>query len=164
MITVLMGAPGAGKTTWVRNNAQNEVILSSEAVRIYKTDLDIGSFMDGLRVKGFKAVKEGKSIIVDATNTIQAHRLYWLKVSKLTRMPNRLIVFNTPLTHLLQAQTIREFPAADTIVKEHYRRLNRSLNTIKIEGWDEIEIIDRLSNRCSIVKKRDLNRTFNETT
>ena len=164
MITVLMGAPGAGKTTWVRNNAQNEVILSSEAVRIYKTDIDIGSFMDGLRVKGFKAVKQGKSIIVDATNTIQAHRLFWLKVSKSVRVPNRLIVFNTPLTHLLQAQTTREFPAADNIVKDHFKRLNRSLNTIKIEGWDEIEIINRSSNKSCIVEKRDMNRTFNETT
>ena len=37
MITVLMGAPGAGKSTWLRNNVTpNAYIASTQLVQIYR--------------------------------------------------------------------------------------------------------------------------------
>jgi predicted kinase len=42
MITVLMGAPGAGKSTWVAANKTGlEYIYNTEAVRVNR-DLDVG--------------------------------------------------------------------------------------------------------------------------
>lgn len=143
MITVLMGAPGAGKTTWVRQNATNELVLSSEAVRIYRDELDVGAYMNQMRLKGLQAVKSGQSVIVDATNTITAHRAYWLKIAKANKVDNRLVAFNTGLDQLLAAQKLRAHPAPDTIVKDHYRRFQRSLQMIKMEGWKDIKIINR---------------------
>lgn len=143
MITVLMGAPGAGKTTWVRQNATNELVLSSEAVRIYRDELDVGAYMNQMRLKGLQAVKSGQSVIVDATNTIGSHRAYWLKIAKANHVDNKLIAFNTSLEELLAAQRLRAHPAPDTIVKDHYRRFQRSLEMIKMEGWKDIKIINR---------------------
>ena len=143
MITVLMGAPGAGKTTWVRQNATNELVLSSEAVRIYRDELDVGAYMNQMRVKGLQAVKSGQSVIVDATNTITTHRAYWLKISRANQVDNKLVAFNTSLEELLSAQRLRAHPAPDTIVKDHYRRFQRSLQMIKMEGWKDIKIINR---------------------
>lgn len=143
MITVLMGAPGAGKTTWIKQNATDELVLSSEPVRIYRDELDVGAYMNQMRLIGLKAVKSGQSVIVDATNTITAHRAYWLKIAKANKVDNRLVAFNTGLDQLLAAQKLRAHPAPDTIVKDHYRRFQRSLQMIKMEGWKDIKIINR---------------------
>jgi len=45
MITVLMGAPGSGKTTWVNNYAMDELILSTEAIRVMRDEIDAGAFI-----------------------------------------------------------------------------------------------------------------------
>ncbi len=143
MITVLMGAPGAGKTTWVRNNATDELVLSSEAVRIYKEEIDIAGYMNNMRAKGLRSVRDGQSVIVDATNTITAHRIWWKQIAKRYDAATRLIAFNTALPLLLAAQKTREYPAEDHIVKSHFNRFNRALLFVKYEGWGEVKIINR---------------------
>lgn len=143
MITVLMGAPGAGKTTWVRANATNELILSSEAVRIYKEEIDIAGYMNNMRAKGLRAVRDGQSVIVDATNTITAHRMWWKQIAKRYNVETRLIAFNTALPLLLAAQTHREYATSDHIVKSHFNRFNRALLFVNYEGWGEVKIINR---------------------
>ena len=143
MITVLMGAPGAGKTTWVRNNATDELVLSSEAVRVFKEEIDIPGYMNNMRARGLKSVRDGESVIVDATNIITAHRIWWKQIAKRYDTPTRLIAFNTALPLLLAAQKTREYPAEDNIVKNHFIRFNRALMFIRYEGWGEVKIINR---------------------
>lgn len=143
LVTVLMGAPGAGKTTWANRNVKDELVLSSEAVRVWRADIDTAAFMNGLRLSGLKAIKQGKSVIVDATNTITHHRAFWLKASKANNASNRLIVFNTTLDALLAAQRTREYPAPNQIVRDHHRRMQYALRTLRLEGWDDIKVITR---------------------
>ena len=55
MITVLMGIPGSGKSTWVQNNKTGfEHVFNTEAVRINR-ELDIATFMN-LNVRCAKSV------------------------------------------------------------------------------------------------------------
>ena len=142
MITVLMGAPGAGKSTWVAKNATNEHIFNTEAVRINR-DIDAGEYMKHQRIKAIKAVESGKSLIADGTHTISTHRRVWLNLAQRLQLPTRLIVFQTQLPTLLNVQSIREFPAPRNVVVDHHRRLEQSLMLIKKEGWESIDYIKR---------------------
>jgi len=143
MITVLMGAPGAGKSTWVAANKTGlEHIYNTEAVRVNR-DLDVGRYMFVLRQKAVTAVEAGQDLIADGTHTIRTHRTVWLNLAKRLSLPTKLIVFNTSYETCLQVQMQRQHPAPAKIVREHHGRMRRAMGEIKIEDWGHIEIITR---------------------
>ena len=137
MITVLMGAPGAGKSTWVSKNVTDEHIYKTEGVRINR-EIDVGIYMQTQRLRAIKAVESGKSLIADGTHTIASHRQVWLNLSKRLNLPNRIIVFPVDLQTLLNVQLTRQYPAPRNVVVNHYTRLKSAQSLITKEGWDEI--------------------------
>ena len=144
LITVLMGAPGAGKSTWVRNNASGfEHIYNTEAVRINR-DIDVGRYLYIARLKAIAALEEGKDVIADGTHTIATHRLVWLKAAKRLGIDTQLIVFDTHWQICLDVQKGREYPAPRSVVVTHCRNLKIQVRSaIGREGWGSIETITR---------------------
>lgn len=142
MITVLMGAPGAGKSTWVKQNATDEHIFNTEGVRVNR-EMDIASYMHIQRLRAIKAVEAGQSLIADGTHTIAQHRLVWLNLAKRLELPKRIIVFPVALPILLNVQKTRQHPAPSNVVVDHYKRLQSAQMLIKKEGWDEIIYVQR---------------------
>jgi predicted kinase len=143
MITVLMGAPGAGKTTWLKLHAEGtEHIYDTHAVRINR-DIDRATFMNQARLKAIKAAENGQNLICDGTHTIATHRLVWLNLAKRLNQPCRLVIFDTPLNQLLIAQRKREYPAPDNVVIDHFRRMQNAKIMAQREPWDFIETIKR---------------------
>ena len=143
MIVVLMGAPGAGKSTWVRKNKSGfEYIFNTEAVRVNR-ELDIAAFMGLQRLKAIKAVESGKDLIADGTHTIQSHRKVWLNLADRLGLDTKLVVFDTRLETCLEVQKQREFPAPRKVVVNHHRRMQMAKLHIKREGWGSIEVITR---------------------
>jgi predicted kinase len=54
MITVLMGAPGAGKSTWLeKNKTGKEHIYNTQPVRT-NSEIDVNRFMAHIRLKPLK--------------------------------------------------------------------------------------------------------------
>ena len=137
-----MGAPGAGKSTWVSKNATDEYIYNTEGVRVNR-EMDIASYMHIQRLKAIKAVEAGQSLIADGTHTISTHRQVWLNLANRLNMPKRIIVFPTDLTTLLNVQLTRQHPAPRNVVVNHHARLQRAVSAIKHEGWDEITYAKR---------------------
>ena len=143
MITVLMGAPAAGKSTWLKANAiGDEHIYNTEAIRVYR-DIDRDLYMRNIRRQAYLAVKDGKSVIADGTHTMAQHRHYWLKVAKEFEVKTKLVLFDTPLNVLLIGNAKRLHPAPVKVVRDHYVRFNRSKELVRLESWDQIEIITR---------------------
>ena len=138
MITVLMGAPGAGKSTWVRNNKTgNEHIYNIDAIRANK-DLDVNAYTLHMRTKAIMAAEQGYDIIADATHVLKPHRLIWLKVAARLGVQTRLIMFDITREQLLQAQTTREFPVKNSVVIEQHRKMQLAKREVYREGWDDI--------------------------
>jgi len=143
MITVLMGAPGAGKSTWVhKNKSPGDHIYNTEAVRT-NPGIDVAAFMRYERVKAIEAAKAGKDVICDGTHTLIGHRMVWLTVARTLGVPKRLIVFDTPLICLLSAQKERIYPASHKVVVDHYRRFEIAKHLVSNEAWDSVEVIVR---------------------
>lgn len=143
MLTVLVGAPGAGKSTWLKRNTTGcEYVATSEMVRMDR-EIDVAAYMNNMRLQGAKALKAGRDVIVDATNTITAHRLYWLKCAQANQAKTKIVIFDTNLNSLLAAQKIRQFPAPSNVVIKHHKNMSIAIKLIANEGWDEIVRITR---------------------
>jgi predicted kinase len=143
MITVLMGAPGAGKSTWVEQNYEHGIhIFNTEAVRT-RPGIDVQGFMRYERLKAIKAAQLGVDVIADGTHTIQGHRAIWLQVAKDLGIETKIIAFDTPLLTLLRVQRGRVHPAPDKVVIDHYRRFQMQKHVINREPWGSIELITR---------------------
>lgn len=143
MITVLMGAPGAGKSTWVHKNKNPlDYIYNTEAVRT-NPGIDVAAFMRSERIKAIEAAKLGLDIICDGTHTLAGHRLVWLTIARTLKLETKLVVFDTPLLCLLLAQKERVYPAPYKVVVDHYRRFEMAKHLVHMEPWTQIEVIVR---------------------
>lgn len=138
-----MGAAGAGKSTWTKNNKkENDHIYNIDAIRVNK-DMDVNAYTRHMRTKAIIAVEEGYDLIADACHLMKTHRLLWLALADRLGLQTSLLVFDTRRELLLQEQQNREFPVKNSIVIEQHRKLQLSKNEIKREGWGTIEIITR---------------------
>jgi len=142
MITVLMGAPGAGKTTWLRSNKSNEHVYSTELVRVDR-EIDVDYYMNAIRVKAVRAAEFGKDIIADGTHTITQHRSFWLRLADRLDIQTRLIVFDTSLPLLIAGNARREHPCPTQVLRKHHVRMQSAKQIIKREQWDEVETLVR---------------------
>jgi predicted kinase len=138
-----MGAPGAGKSTWTRNNKTGfEHVYNIDAIRAIK-DMDVNAYTRHMRTKAIMAVEQGYDLIADATHVMKMHRLIWLGLADRLGIDTRLVVFDTRRELLLQAQQEREFPVKNSVVIDQHRKLQVSKNEVKREGWGTIEVITR---------------------
>jgi predicted kinase len=138
-----MGAPGAGKSTWTRNNKTGfEHVYNIDAIRAIK-DMDVNAYTRHMRTKAIMAVEQGYDLIADATHVMKMHRLIWLGLADRLGIDTRLIVFDTRRELLLHAQQEREFPVKNSVVIDQHRKLQVSKTEVKREGWGTIEVITR---------------------
>jgi predicted kinase len=143
MITVLMGAPGAGKSTWLsRNISGDEHIASTEPLRVDRS-LDSNIFMNQLRLRAEVAAHDGLDVIADGTHIDRRHRAFWLQLASEANTETRLVIFNTSLPLLYMAQDSRTAPVAKSIVSKYHLDFRKALRTVQFEPWGSIETIVR---------------------
>ena len=143
MITVLMGAPASGKSTWLAANKSGlEHVYDTDPVRKNK-GLDVDAYMNYIRLKAIKAVQNGENIIADGTHTFRIHRQFWLKLAKRFNLETKLIAFDTALPVLLNANLMRQHPSSTRIIYQHNARMKVALRAIEREQWGSIEVISR---------------------
>lgn len=141
-LTVLVGPPGAGKSTWVSANVTDEYVATTHPVRTNK-QLDVGSYMEWMRGAAIRQLAQGRDVVIDATNTYPHHRLPWRTVASKAGAMTRAIAFDTGLPLLIRAQRTRQHPAPDPVVRRHYALMRAALRQLPTEGWDELIVVRR---------------------
>jgi predicted kinase len=133
ILTVCMGAPASGKSTWCAEWGSDVVVVSGDAIR-YGADPE-AVFARMMQIaKG--ALAEGRDVIVDACSTRAVDRSPWLFLAKKTRCTTRLVIFDTPTALCRRRDANRSRPAGRVDV--YAARMKESLRVVKFEGWDEI--------------------------
>ncbi len=144
-VTVLVGAPGAGKSTWLKSNQTDEYVANTHAVRAVK-GLDVDAYMHHFRQAALAELRRGRSIIIDATNTYRHHRRPWLAAARAAGAQAQAVAFDTPLPALLAAQRTRAHSVPQRIVIKHHRLMRLALIDLPTEAWDAYEVIVRNRN------------------
>ncbi|WP_158240404.1 AAA family ATPase [Mycobacterium hubeiense] len=112
-VIILRGLPAAGKTTWAKAwrdvDPRRRVIVNRDQIRLelfgrYRllddqqegavTDLEVGL--------AERALRDGKSVVVDDTNLEPQHLAVWTSLADGHRVPYRIHTIETPLAECLR--------------------------------------------------------------
>ncbi len=142
-LVVLVGAAGAGKSTFANAHFQATEILSSDFFRALVSD-DAGSqeatadAFDLLHSVLAKRLRRGKLCVVDATNVSAEHRARLVEQARRFARPAIAIVFDTPAELCVARAAGRSdrIVRAD-IVSQQLANLNRGFDG-GVEGFSQV--------------------------
>lgn len=141
-LVFLIGAAGAGKSTWARERFLPEEIVSSDALRavVGSGEGDLDASADAFRV--LRIVVEARlgrrlTTVVDTTGLdadLRADCLAWAAAAGL---PAVAVVFDTPLDVCKARSRVRARPVpADVITSQHKRA-----KQVPLDGFDRVEVL-----------------------
>ncbi|MEM7762236.1 MAG: AAA family ATPase, partial [Cyanobacteria bacterium P01_A01_bin.40] len=150
-LIILIGASGAGKSTFARKHFKSTEILSSDYYRgvVSDDENDQGATKDAFEVLHYilaKRLAAGRLTVIDATNVQPGSRKPLLELAKKFHCFAVAIVFNLPESvcqERNQGRPNRQF--GDHVVKNHIRSLKRSLRNLKREGFRFIYQLNSVS-------------------
>lgn len=108
-IVLLLGASGAGKTSWWLERYERHQVLSLDTLRKYLADDVADQQVTPVAVEIRRMLLEhraqaGLATVVDATNAVFEHRAPVLAAARRWHRPIVAVVFHTPLAVCLQRQ------------------------------------------------------------
>ncbi len=143
---LLVGVPGSGKSTLAKHLAKskNALVLSTDTIRtlLYGNPETQGNWKDIERVLHrllLKCASQNKSVIVDATHTLRAHRKTLLTLSNKINWTCIYLKTNLNTCHKRNLKRARVVPK-DVINSMHQNLLNEP-PTLS-EGFNHIKTIE----------------------
>lgn len=154
-ITILVGIPASGKTTWVKrvmNADLFDVVVSSDAIReeltgdmtVQDRNAEVFRLLD-VRVK--QALNDDKNVVVDATNLKPYHRKKMAELAGVPATTGYAIWFSDSLNYeLCQTRNLtrddRSIPVPEEVMRRFHAAFleNCKIETLNSEGWHVIEL------------------------
>jgi protein phosphatase len=146
-VVVLMGASGAGKSTFARTHFKPTEVLSSDFFRGLVSDDEnsqssSAAAFDVLYYVAKKRLEAYKLVVIDATNTDAAQRAVALKLARELHVLATAIVLDLPVEVCRAhnaARPDRQF--GDHVLRRHVGAIRRSLRTLRSEGFRQYYVL-----------------------
>lgn len=135
-ITVLMGAPGCGKSTWCEHHAGDAVVISVDAI---KNGADPRRTFAVAEYRAKLALCRGSDVIIDACSTRWRDRAVWVRIARAYTASTRLVIIDTPPSICKKRDAARPCPVGRAAI--YAERVSYAKKRVVDEGWDEIVVV-----------------------
>ena len=146
----LVGLPASGKSTWAKENAnENTIWLSSDRIRkeLYGSEEKQENHVEVYELMNKRtreALNSGVNVIYDATNINSRRRKGF--ISQFKNIRKVCIYFATDLNDIIYRNKVRDRKVPLQAIDKMYKGLQIPMY---FEGWDNIQIIRDVIIRCN---------------
>lgn len=141
-LVVLIGPPGAGKTTWLDRELSRAVRVDLEQIRRDPT-ANRSELIDAAVQRAFDELRAGNLVAFDSTALRSQMRARLRGIAREVDVPVYAVVFDVPLDDLLNAQKTRTHPVPDSRVRELHDEFEAQKTSIYAERWDGVVTVTR---------------------
>lgn len=161
-LVVLVGAAGAGKTTFAARHFGPDEILSSDAFRAVVAGDESDQRATGpafamLHRELGRRLRGGSLTVVDATNVLVAARRPLLHRARATGLPASAIVLDLPATTVLERNAGRVTRVVDpTVVERHLAAVRDTVDGDRLgeEGFAQVVVLRTVAELDAVVVAR----------
>lgn len=160
-LVMLCGIPGCGKSTFANKLMREEefIHLSSDGIReeIYGDENEQGNPKEVFEIMHSRMIenlKEGKSVIYDATNTSRKRRRHVLQLLKKIDCKKEIVYFNIGHRTAKILDARRERQVGHHVIDRMYRTMQIPQ---RHEGWDSVKIVFYNTEGGSLATEEDIN-------
>ena len=138
-LIALLGAPGAGKSTWAERTGLLTVSLDE---RLQELPAAAVPRVISARLKKVRAALEsGRSVVFDSCLTQPSMRRRVLRVAREANANARLVYFNVPLAVCLERQWLRDRQVPEEKIRVLHSRAIVAWRKSTSEGWDNRDVV-----------------------
>ncbi len=142
-LVLLMGAAGAGKSTWAAQRFSGTQVVSSDACRAMVSDdpSDQAANADAFRLLHAIArarLQRGLLTVVDATNLLPSARRPLRQLAARHGRPMVAVVFRVSVDELLRRNAARDRVVPEDVVRWHASLVPAALAALPEEGYAAI--------------------------
>lgn len=142
-MTVMLGMPGSGKSTWAAAHAHHSGarLFTTDPIRI--DNRNVVSFLQRMTSDVDLALAAGDDVVIDACNVNTQHRLRWLRLGRRHGARCVLALVATDPAEAMarnERRPVDERVPADRM-ESYARQMPRARARLQGERWDEIVVI-----------------------
>ena len=138
-LTVLMGAPGAGKSTYAKSTGAH--VVTTDAGRAGRQAP--GEILHNAYREINAALAAGKNVVFDTTGSNPAVRKAAATIAQKHGAQLAARVIDTPVASCLQAQSGRAHPVAAADVRRIHDAVRKQAAGLKGEGFRDVSVVKR---------------------
>ncbi|RYB94011.1 LLM class flavin-dependent oxidoreductase [Nocardioides oleivorans] len=145
-LVVLVGASGAGKSTWAAPRYRAQEVVSSDALRGIvgsgPHDLDASADAFGVLETIVEArLRRGLTTVVDTLGLDPTRRLAWLAAARAAGLPAVVVLLDTPEAECRRRNSARDRPVPAPVLAAQLKTARDVRRQLEAEGWDLVAAV-----------------------